>query len=80
MFVKRYLPEFINKKDFKKLTKEILDLSEEGLKERGFGEEKYLKPLYERLEEGRNPAEKLLQLRKDRVKIEDIILDYAKLI
>ena len=27
MFVKRYLPEFINKKDFKKLTKEILDLS-----------------------------------------------------
>ena len=53
MFVKRYLPEFINKKDFKKLTKEILDLSEEGLKERGFGEEKYLKPLYERLEEGK---------------------------
>ena len=80
MFVKRYLPEFINKKDFKKLTKEILDLSEEGLKERGFGEEKYLKPLYERLEEGKNPAEKLLQLREDRVKIEDIILDYAKLI
>ena len=80
MFVKRYLPEFINKKDFKKLTKEILDLSEEGLKERGFGEEKYLKPLYERLEEGRNPAEKLLQLREDRVKMEDIILDYAKLI
>lgn len=80
MFVKRYLPEFINKKDFKKLTKEILDLSEEGLKERGFGEEKYLKALYERLEEGKNPAEKLLQLREDRVKIEDIILDYAKLI
>ena len=80
MFVKRYLPEFINKKDFKKLTKEILDLSEEGLKERGFGEKKYLKPLYERLEEGKNPAEKLLQLREDRVKMEDIILDYAKLI
>ena len=80
MFVKRHLPEFVNEKDFKRLTKQILDLSEEGLKERGFGEEKYLKPLYERLEEGKNPAEKVLQLREDRVKIEDIILDYAKLI
>lgn len=80
MFVKRHLPEFVNEKDLKRLTKQILDLSGEGLKERGFGEEKYLKPLYERLEEGRNPAEKVLQLREDRVKIEDIILDYVKLI
>ena len=79
MFVKRNLPSFVNKQDLKKLTKEILDLSREGLKERGFGEEKYLNPLYKRLEEGRNPAVKLLQLRENGVNMEDIILNYGSL-
>ncbi|PIZ94548.1 MAG: hypothetical protein COX81_03145 [Candidatus Magasanikbacteria bacterium CG_4_10_14_0_2_um_filter_37_12] len=43
------------------LAKALLDISKEGLQGRGLGEEKYLEPLYERLEKQESPAMKSIQ-------------------
>ena len=79
LFVKDKLPETFDNDNTYSLTKQILDLSYEGLSQRGFEEEKLLKPLYERLETKTNPAKTLLELRNQGTDLKDIILEYAKL-
>lgn len=44
------------------VVKDLLDLANEGLKSRGFGEEKYLEPLYERVDNKLSLSERMLQL------------------
>ena len=79
IFVKAYLPEFIEEKQLKKLLINILDLASEGLKERGNKEEKLLKPLYNRAKSLENPAQKLIKHLDSGGKIEELIYEYGKL-
>ncbi len=46
----------------RELLKEMLLISEKGLKKRGLGEEFFLEPLWERFEKRENPAEKSLKI------------------
>lgn len=44
------------------LARVVLEIAEEGLRERGLGEEVYLNPLFDRLERGMAPAERMVAL------------------
>ena len=79
MFVKSELPEFVDEDKLYKLAQDILNLSIDGLKERGLGEEKFLEPLQKRIETRTNPAGKLYSLLRSGASLEDIIIEYAKL-
>ena len=79
MFVRKKLPSFVNKKDLFLLVEKVLRLGEEGLRERGFGEEVFLRPFFERMERRTNPAKEMLDLREQGVPLEDIILSYGQL-
>lgn len=79
LLIRKELPEFINEDDLYKLTREVVDLSAEGLKKRGYGEEKLLKPLYQRIDERLNPAQKTLKLKNKGIKLEEIVKDYSSL-
>ena len=70
---------FINKNDLCNLSKEIVDLAECGLKERGIGEEIFLNPLYERIKQHTNPGKDLITSMNDGIKLEKIIKDYGEL-
>jgi gamma-glutamylcysteine synthetase len=78
MFVHEEWPSFVDKEKLYQLVKDVLDLASEGLAKRGYGEEKMLLPLYERVEEENNPAKKMLLLRKQGVALQDIILEYGQ--
>ncbi len=79
IFIKTYLPEFVEKSELKKLLIKILDLASESLKERGNKEEKLLKPLYERAKSLENPAQRLIKHLNSGGKIEELIHEYGKL-
>jgi len=57
----------------RKLLPDLLDISKRGLKRRGFGEEKYLEKLYERVKSGKCPADEMNELLK--IKGRDAFLD-----
>ena len=73
LMIQEKIPEFINKDDLCGLCKNIVDLANEGLCERGIGEETFLKPLYERIKNHSNPGKEIIQSLYDGVKIEEII-------
>lgn len=77
MLVKNNLPEFINEDKLYDLVKQIIDLSYEGLTERGLKEENLLQPLYERVKSRTNPAKNMLKLRNSGTDIKDIIFEYG---
>ncbi|MGZ7049985.1 MAG: hypothetical protein ACXVHO_08260 [Methanobacterium sp.] len=79
IFIKSYLPEFVEKKKLKKLLIKILDLASESLKEREKKEEELLKPLYKRAKSLENPAQKLINHLNSGGKIEELIYEYGKL-
>lgn len=79
MFVKSELNEFVDENALYDLVKKILDLSCDGLIERGFGEEEFLKPLYDRMVNRTNPAKNMLNLKYSGTDLESVILEYGKL-
>lgn len=79
LLVKHELPSFVDENKLYELLHTILDLSSEGLIKRGFGEEKFLYSLYDRVEKHYNPASKMLDSLKKGTSIEDIIFEYGKL-
>ncbi|MGB9979847.1 hypothetical protein [Methanobacterium sp.] len=79
IFVKPYLPEFVEKSELKKLLIKILDLATESLKEKGNKEEKLLKPLYKRAKSLENPAQRLIKHLNSGGKVEELIYEYGKL-
>lgn len=79
MFVKQELPSFVEREELYRLAKQIVDLAKKGLQERGYGEEIYLEPLYERIKQQLNPAQKMLLRLRENKDIEDIILEYSRL-
>lgn len=79
MFVKRELPAFVDKEDVYGLAKQVVDLAKDGLLERGYGEEVYLEPLYERIRKQVNPAQKMLWYLQENGNIEDMIVEYGRI-
>ncbi len=78
MLIQRKLPSFINEDDLYHLAGQVVNLSAEGLISRGKGEEIYLKPLYERIENRTNPAKHMLTELEAGAALEDIIREYGK--
>lgn len=79
IFVKSYLPEFVEEKKLKNLLIKILNLASESLKERGKNEEELLKPLYKRANSLENPAQKLIKHLNSGGSVEELIYEYGKL-
>lgn len=71
------IPSGIDKDKLYDLVLKIVELSRKGLLKRGYGEEKYLEPLYTRIENRTNPAKKLLEHLNGGGSIEDIIKEYS---
>ncbi len=79
LFCNRKYPAFVDEDKLYELLKEILDIASEGLDKRGFGEERFLEPLYERVEKRTNPAKTMLKLLEEGNTIESIIYEYGKI-
>ena len=79
LFIKKDLPKFISEDKLYDLCKDILDLAFQGLKERNYGEEVFLKPIYENIKNRTNPAKRLLSLLDENISLEEIIKEYGSL-
>lgn len=79
MFTYARLPGFINEDDLYALACKVVKLAEDGLRKRGLGEEKYLLPLYQRIQNRKNPAKHMLDARAAGIPLEDIIQSYSEL-
>ena len=79
LLIQDKIPEFINQKELSALARNIVDLASDGLRQRGIGEEIFLKPLYERIKNHSNPGKNIIQSVQKGMKIEEIIRDYGKL-
>lgn len=77
MLSKTDLPEFIDREQLKKELTKIIDLAALGLRKRGYGEEKYLLPLYERAQKLTNPAKEMYDGMKNGLNIEHFIKEYS---
>ncbi len=73
----REIPSYIDKDGLYSLAKNVLDLCSQGLEERGYGEEKYLQSLYERIEKRTNPARTMLERLDSGERLDNIIRDYS---
>ena len=74
----RKWPAYIDTDGLYALTKQITDLCKQGLIERGYGEEIYLAPLYERIEKKTNPALTMLEQLEKGIHIDKIIKEYGR--
>lgn len=79
LFNQRRLPSFVDENALYELAERITDLAREGLEERGFGEETFLEPIYERIKTRENPAQTMIQSLKEGQKLEDLIRAYGTL-
>lgn len=79
MLVKRELPDFVCQDQLYTLAEKNVDLSKKGLKQRGFHEEVFLNPLYERIQNHTNPAKAMLEHIEQGGNLESVIESYGKL-
>ncbi len=79
LLIQDEIPSFIDKDDLCKLTKDVVDLANDGLVERGIGEETFLKPLYGRIKDHMNPGKNIIESMHNGVKLEKIIEEYGKI-
>lgn len=77
LLVRRTLPDFVDADRLYGLLREIVGLAEEGLRGRGYAEEKFLSPLYDRIDRRECPAERLLRETENGTPLEQIIIDFA---
>lgn len=71
------IPAFVSKKELKNTLIEILNIATTGLKQRGFGEEQLLQPLYNRANRLSNPAKDMVKGLKHDKTINDFIVEYS---
>lgn len=76
---RREWPEFVDRDGLKQLCLSVLDLAEQGMKETGLGEERYLQPLYRRAEQLTSPGRQYMDALDAGVSQKQLILDYASL-
>ncbi|WP_303826200.1 glutamylcysteine synthetase [Ruminococcus flavefaciens] len=74
---KQKLPDYIDEGAVERQLFRILDLSSEGLIQRGLGEETLLAPLYERVRRHTNPARTMLEGIKNGISLINYIEQYA---
>ena len=79
MFVRSEIPDFVNQDKLYELAEKIVELSKKGLIKREYGEEKFLEPLYERINSRTNPAKRMLQLLESGQNLEEIVLAYGQI-
>ena len=79
LLIKDEIPAFIDKNDLCRLTKDVVDISRDGLLERGIGEEVFLDSLYERIKNRTNPGKNMITKLNDNTKLETMIEDYGKI-
>ena len=73
----RVKPAYIDTDSLYTLAKQVIDLCRQGLIERGYGEEIYLAPLYDRIENRTNPALTMLNQLESGAHIDKIIKEYG---
>lgn len=79
IFNRRGLPDFLDKAEMSALLIKVLDIARGGLVKRGYGEEKFLEPLYHRAKHLYSPARQMADALDAGVPLEQFIEDYAKL-
>lgn len=79
MFGKRKIPEAFDQNDLSLLLLRVLSMAEEGLKERGWGEERFLEPLFSRAQDLLSPAREMVQGLDQGLPIESYIEKYGEL-
>lgn len=79
LLIQDEIPVFIDKNELCKLTKDVVDLANDGLNERGIGEEVFLNPLYDRIKQHSNPGKDIITSMHNGMKLENIIKDYGEL-
>lgn len=73
------LPDYINRHELQILVLKVLHLAWKGLNKRGFNEEHFLIPLYDRAIKKTNPALTFLISLQNGVSLNELVRDYAKL-
>lgn len=79
LFCNRKYPSFVDEDELYALLEKVLDLATEGLQKRGYGEEKFLEALYERVAKHTNPAGEMLTSLEEGKSLEEIIGEYGRL-
>ncbi len=79
LFSKVQFPKFVKKEDLTSQLLRILQLAEDGLRQRGYGEERFLQPLFSRAEQLQSPARWLLHQRKKGKSMLELAEEYGKL-
>ena len=78
-FNQREFPHFLDKDEVYRLAEDVLNLASEGLISRGYGEEIFLKPLYQRIKDRTNPSLYLLEEKEKGTPLEEIIREFSVL-
>ncbi|ADY55268.1 glutamylcysteine synthetase [Syntrophobotulus glycolicus DSM 8271] len=78
-FCRGKLPGFVDEEKLRLLELSVLDLAQKGLSQRGFGEEHFLKPLYDRVRRKSNPALDYLRSLENGAEVRDIVRSYAQI-
>lgn len=73
------LPQFIDEDKLWELAKKTVDIAHGALKARALGEERFLEPLYDRINGRTNPAKTMLTRLSNGEDIGEVILEYGKL-
>lgn len=79
LLIKDETPAFIDKSDLCRLAKEVVDISKEGLQDRGIGEKTFLNPLYKRIKCRTNPGKNMIEKLNNNIKLEAMIKEYGKI-
>ena len=79
LFVRRDLPEDLDREKVSALLEQVLDLARDGLVQRGHGEEKFLAPLFDRAKTLKSPARELVEGLENGTDLEYYIEEFAKL-
>ena len=79
LFSKKVLPDFVDRQKLRGQLIKILSLAEDGLRKRGFGEEVFLSPLFDRAERLSNPAKDMLEGISQGWRQEDYVERYSVL-
>ena len=74
---RRHWPKFIDRDGLKVLCQQVLDLAKSGLEQRGLQEEKFLLPLYHRVEALTSPGRAMVEAMEQGISIAELSQKYA---
>ena len=78
LLIRTEISDLLDEDDLYLFAERVLDLAYIGLRERDLGEEVFLEPLYDNLNNRTNPGKRLLQSLDDGISLEEIIKDYGE--